>query len=119
MLALPLRLLQAIPALIGVSLVAFVLLYSTGDPTYVLLPPEAAPEQRQVFREAYGLNDPLMVQYAHFLGRMVQGDFGQSMSTRQPALNMVLERIPITLQLALTAMLLALCVAVPLGVLAA
>ena len=113
------RLLQAVPALLGVSLVAFVLLHATGDPTYVLLAPEATAEQRQAFRESYGLNDPILVQYARFLGRMVQGDFGSSLSTREPALAMVLQRIPITLQLALSAMAIGLAVAVPLGVLAA
>jgi peptide/nickel transport system permease protein len=119
MLSLPVRLLQSIPALVGVSLVAFAMLYATGDPTYVLLPPESTPAQREAFREAYGLNDPLMVQYARFLGRMVRGDFGTSMATREPVLGIVLQRVPITLQLALSAMTIALLVAVPLGVLAA
>ncbi|MFN8636116.1 MAG: ABC transporter permease [Chloroflexota bacterium] len=119
MVSLPVRLLQAIPALLGVSFVAFALLYSTGDPTYVLLPPEASPEQREAFRESYGLNDPLVVQYVRFVGRLVTGDFGTSMSTREPALGMVLQRIPATLQLAATAMTIALLVAVPLGVVAA
>jgi peptide/nickel transport system permease protein len=119
MVSLPVRLLQAIPALLGVSFVAFALLYSTGDPTYVLLPQEATPEQRQAFRESYGLDDPLIVQYVRFVGRLLTGDFGTSMSTREPALGMVMQRIPATLQLAATAMTIALLVAVPLGVLAA
>lgn len=119
MLALPMRLLQAIPALIGVTLVAFCLLYSTGDPTYMFLPPETSPEQRQAFREAYGLDDPLMVQYGRFLMRLSQGDLGNSLASRRPVLDIVLERVPITLQLALTSMAIALCIAVPLGVVAA
>jgi peptide/nickel transport system permease protein len=119
MVSLLLRLLQAIPALIGVSLVAFVLLHATGDPTYVLLPPEASAEQRRAFRESYGLDDPLAVQYMRFLGQLVQGDFGTSLSTREPAMEMVLRRVPVTLQLTLVAMAIALAVAVPLGILAA
>ena len=72
------RLLQAIPALIGVTAVAFVLLLSTGDLTQVLLPMQATDEVRAAYREAYGLDRPIPVQYAHYLSRLVQGDFGRS-----------------------------------------
>jgi peptide/nickel transport system permease protein len=113
------RLAQAIPALVGVSLIAFILLQLSGDPSYTLLPPEATDEQRAAFRQAYGLDQPLPVQYVRYVGRLVQGDLGTSFSYREPALSVVFRRYPNTLQLALLATILAVVIAIPLGVLAA
>ena len=113
------RTLRAVAALLLVTAVVFTLLRLSGDPAYVLLAPEATPEQRAAFRAQYGLDQPLPVQYARYLGRVVQGDFGQSFSFQAPALQVALQRLPATLELTLTAMALAVLVAIPAAVIAA
>ena len=70
------RLLQAIPALFGVTLVAFFLVQAGGDVVSTMLPAEATEEQIQAFRERYGLDRPLVFQYFTYLGQLIQGDFG-------------------------------------------
>ena len=77
------RLVQAVPSLLGVTLIAFVLLQLSGDVTQLLLPMEASEEVRADFRRAYGLDRPIPVQYAHYLARLLQGDLGQSFSYRR------------------------------------
>src|SRR6266850_1728746 len=86
------RLVQAVPSLLGVTIIAFVLLHLSGDVTQLLLPMEASEEVRADFRRAYGLDQPIPVQYAHYLARLLQGDFGQSFAYRRPAMEVVLER---------------------------
>jgi peptide/nickel transport system permease protein len=113
------RALRAAAALVLVTAVVFSLLHLSGDPAYVLLAPEATPEQRAAFRASYGLDQPLPVQYARYLGRVLQGDFGQSFSFQTPALQVVLQRLPATLELTLAAMLLAVAVSIPAAVWAA
>jgi peptide/nickel transport system permease protein len=113
------RLLRAVAALLVVTAVVFTLLHVSGDPAYILLTPEASPEDRAAFRAEYGLDRPLWVQYGRYLGRLAQGDFGQSLSFRTPAAAVALERLPATLELTLAAMTLAVLVSVPAAVLAA
>ena len=113
------RLLRAGAALLVVTAVVFTLLHASGDPSYILLPPEAGAEQRTAFRAEYGLDLPVWVQYARYLGRLIQGDFGQSLSFRIPAASVALERLPATLELTLAAMVLAVLVSIPAAVLAA
>ena len=113
------RALRAAAALLLVTAVVFTLLHLSGDPAYVLLAPEATPEQRAMFRAQYGLDQPLPLQYARYLARVVQGDFGQSLSFQAPALSVALERLPATLELTLAAMILAVGVSIPAAVLAA
>src|SRR5205823_4287455 len=113
------RLLQTVPALVGVTIIAFILLHLSGDPTYTLLPPEASDEQRAAFRRAYGLDQPLPVQYMSYLFHIVQGDLGTSFAFREPAIQVVFRRYPNTLQLALIASVLAVLIAIPAGVIAA
>jgi len=113
------RSVRAVAALVGVVAVVFVLLHLSGDPTYILLPLEATEEQRAAFRHHYGLDRPLAVQFAVYLERCLRGDFGQSFSFQVPALSVVLQRLPATLELTLAALLLAVALAVPAGVLAA
>jgi ABC-type dipeptide/oligopeptide/nickel transport system permease component len=117
--ALVTRALQAVPALIGITAVAFVLLHLSGDPSSVLLPPEATDEQRAAFRHAYGLDEPLPIQYVAYLGRLAQGDLGTSFAFRQPALQVVLRRFPNTIELAVIATILAILIAIPAGVVSA
>ena len=113
------RLLRAGAALLVVTAVVFTLLHVSGDPSYILLPPEAGAEQRAAFRAEYGLDRPVWVQYARYLGRLVQGDLGQSLSFQMPAAEVALARLPATLELTLAAMLLAVAIAIPTAVLAA
>ncbi len=113
------RLLQGVPALLGVTVVAFALLYLTGDPSQTMLPPEATETTRAAFRHAYGLDQPLPVQYLTYLGRLVQGDFGRSFAYNQPALQVVLQRLPATIELSTAALLIALSLAIPAGIISA
>jgi len=113
------RVLRAVAALLVVTAVVFTLLRVSGDPAYILLAPEATAEQRAAFRAEYGLDRPLWVQYGRYLGRLVAGDFGQSLSFRLPAAAVTLERLPATLELTLAAMALAVLVSLPAAILAA
>jgi len=113
------RLLQSLVVLFGVSFVVFAILFLTGDPALVLLPPDASAEDVRRFREAMGFNDPFFVQYGRFLKGALQGDFGQSVRHGEPAFDLVLERMPATFELAGAALLLALCLAIPAGILSA
>ena len=113
------RVLRAVAALLVVTAVVFTLLHVSGDPAYILLTPEASAEDRAAFRAEYGLDRPLWVQYGRYLGRLAQGDFGQSLSFRTPAAGVALERLPATLELTFAAMALAVLVSVPAAVLAA
>ncbi len=113
------RLATAILVVLGVSAVSFFLTFLTGDPAEIMLPPGATAAQITKFRAEWGFDDPLPVQYWRFLHRAVQGDFGISLRHGQSSLPLIAARLPATLQLTVTAMLLAIALAVPLGVLAA
>ncbi len=113
------RLLHGLFVLLGVSVVVFGLTWLTGDPASVLLPLNTPPDQVQVFRHNMGLDQPIPVQYASFLGRALHGDFGVSFRHRTAALPLVVERLPVTLRLMGAALLFAILVALPLGVIAA
>lgn len=113
------RLPQLALALLGVSFFTFVLLHLSGDPAQLLLPESAGPDEVARVRRELGLDDPLPVQFGRFLSHAVRGDFGRSLAFDQPALGLVLERLPATFELALAAAAVALVVTVPLGVLAA
>jgi ABC-type dipeptide/oligopeptide/nickel transport system permease component len=91
----------------------------SGDPVPLLLPPDAPRSEIFRVRAELGLDRPLPVQYAVFLGNVLRGDFGRSIHFRQPALQVVLGYLPATLQLGLTAFLLAALVALPIGVVSA
>jgi ABC-type dipeptide/oligopeptide/nickel transport system permease component len=113
------RLAQSVLVLLGVSFVVFFILYLTGDPALVLLPPDATAEDIRNFRETMGFNDPFIVQYGRFLGGALRGDFGQSVRHDEPAFDLVLERLPATFQLSGAALLVALLLAIPAGVVSA
>jgi len=113
------RLATALLVVLGVSAVSFVLTFLTGDPAEIMLPPGATAVQIAKFRAEWGFDDPLPVQYWRFLRRAVQGDFGISLRHGQSSLPLIAARLPATFQLTVTAMLLAIVLAVPLGVLAA
>jgi peptide/nickel transport system permease protein len=113
------RLLQAAAALLGVTAVAFLLVSLSGDPAFILLSPEAGEEQRAAFRKLYGLDQPLPLQYARYVGHVVRGDFGSSFAQGRPALIIVLERVPATLILTTAAVALGMVIGIPAGVIAA
>jgi len=113
------RLLQSLLVLFGVSLVVFLILHLTGDPTLLLLPPDATAEEIQRFRQAMGFNDPVLVQYLRFLRGAAQGNFGDSLRHGEPAFALVVERLPATLELTAAALLVALCLALPAGIVSA
>jgi ABC-type dipeptide/oligopeptide/nickel transport system permease component len=114
------RLVQSVGVVIGVSLVVFCLIrLIPGDPVMAMLPESASAEQRAQLRAELGLDHPLPVQYLIFAGRALQGDLGRSLFLHRPAAELVAHAFPATLLLAGTALLLALCVAVPVGILSA
>jgi peptide/nickel transport system permease protein len=109
------RLLQSVLTLLGVLTATFFLVRLAGDPTTLLLPVEATADEVASFRTALGLDQPLLVQYMKFLAHAVEGDFGISLRQRTPALGLVLERLPATLELALTSFILGLILAFAIG----
>ncbi|MFI5266146.1 MAG: ABC transporter permease [Chloroflexota bacterium] len=113
------RLGNAVVVLVGVTLVTFGLLQLTGDPLAAMLPVEASPESRQLVRTELSLDQPVPVQYLHFLGNAVQGKFGNSVRDPVSAMGLVLQRVPNTLQLVGLSLLIALLVGGLLGILAA
>jgi peptide/nickel transport system permease protein len=109
-----------IPTLFFVLLVIFLLMkLIPGDPAIVLLGPEASPSDIASFREELGLNKPLLVQFATYVGNILKGDLGRSMIYRQDVLSLILERLPTTLTLSLCALSLAIALGVPLGIFSA
>jgi ABC-type dipeptide/oligopeptide/nickel transport system permease component len=113
------RIAQAALALLGVTCVAFFLVSLSGDPAFILLTPEAGEAQRAEFRRMYGLDQPLVVQYARYIEHVARGDFGRSFALERPALEVVMDRVPATLELTCASVLLAILVGIPAGVLAA
>jgi len=113
------RLVRTIVVIWGVVTVVFVVMRLSGDPIALMVAPETPPEEVARIRDRMGLNDPLPVQYAVFLGGAVRGDFGTSLRYNADALEVVLDRVPATLQIAFAAFALAVVVAVPIGVLSA
>jgi len=113
------RLLQSVIVIIGVTLVSFLALQAGGDPTYLYVSERASQEEIEATRQALGFDRPLHEQYLSFVGDLTRGDFGQSLSYRQPAMEIVLDALPATIELTLFAMLLSIILAIPLGMLAA
>ena len=113
------RLMQGALVILGVTFVTFIALHLGGDPTYLYVNEHASAADIAAARAALGFDRPLPVQYAHFLAGLLHGDLGTSLTYKTGALGVVLEFLPATVELTLAAMLLAVGLAVPLGVLAA
>ena len=113
------RVLYAWAVIAGVSVLVFFLVRLGGDPTALFLPPESSVEEIARFRHQLGFDRPLLVQYLDFATRALKGDFGTSLRYQEPAMKLVLERFPATLQLSGLALLLSVVVGVPLGIVAA
>ena len=110
------RILQAIPVLLSVGLIAFAMFTYIGDPLSALLGQDATEAQRIAMVHLLGLDQPFYVQYVHFIWRALHGDFGLSYRIARPVAELLLERLPATIELVLTSALLAIAIGVPLGV---
>ncbi|MBB3944532.1 peptide/nickel transport system permease protein [Rhizobium skierniewicense] len=114
------RLLVAIPTLLIISVFVFSLQkLLPGDPILAMAGEERDPAVIELLREKYRMNDPVVYQYFYWIGSVVQGDFGVSLRTNQPVLELVAEKLPVTIQLALMSMFFAFAIGVPMGILAA
>ena len=113
------RLVQSLVALAIVSVVVFILARATGDPLHLILPMSATQEDYAEARRYLGLDRPYVEQYLSFVGKAVRGDFGTSLRARKPVIELIRERLPNSLKLAVFAMGISLAMAFPLGVMAA
>lgn len=110
------RLLQAILVMLVVALIAFLLFQYVGDPVSQMLGQDATPEDRARLRGDLGLDQPFYVQFGHFIGNAMQGDFGISLRQGRAVSTLIKERLPATLELAFAAALIAIVVGIPMGV---
>lgn len=113
------RTIQALVALIGVTTVVFIILHLSGDPVALMVPEGATAQDIELLREQFGFNRPLLVQFGDYLSSVARGDLGISYVQNTPVLDIVASRLPYTLQLASAALLIALVVGIPIGILAA
>ena len=114
------RLALSVPMLLGMSVLVFLIIRLVpGDPVLAVLGLNATPELVANLREDLGLNDPIYVQYVNWLGGVLQGDFGLDYRSNEPIGSMLLDRLPVTLELTGLALLLSIVLAIPLGVIAA
>src|ERR1700731_3101456 len=116
------RLVQAVPTFFGITLLSFIVLrLAPGDPVSLMVvgTQNLSPQDLATMRAAYGLDQPLPVQYLSWLGHLLQGDFGRSFQYKRPVLDMIQTALPNTLELAGLALLATIVVGVPLGVLSA
>lgn len=113
------RLLQIIPVLFIISFAVFLLVHVSGDPLATMLPPDADPAAVEEVRTALGLDKPVAEQYFIFVKNMLRGDFGTSYRYKQPAMQVVMERMPASVELAAWSLLFSIVVAIPLGILCA
>jgi peptide/nickel transport system permease protein len=111
--------LHSIVVLLGLIVVVFFVTHLIGDPASLMLRPEATEEQRQAVRDRLGLNDPMPVQFVRFFSGALRGDFGESIWQRIPALPIVLDRVPNTIYLASVTLLIAVPLAIILGIISA
>jgi peptide/nickel transport system permease protein len=111
------RLIQGVIVLLCVSFICFIIFRYTGEPVVTLAGVYATLKDREEIRNAYGLDRPFFVQYVHFIAGAARGDFGNSYVTRVPALGLIMERIPATVELVVTSAILALVLGTGLGVL--
>jgi peptide/nickel transport system permease protein len=109
------RLIQATGVVLAMSVIVFIGVYAIGDPVEILISPDADQLERERAIRALGLDLPLWEQYLTFLGRALQGDLGRSFVFNEPALKLILQRMPATLELAVGATVVALVIGVPLG----
>jgi peptide/nickel transport system permease protein len=111
------RIIGAVPVLLGISFLVFMLMHlAPGDPVSLLLGDDASPADVERVRREWGLDQPLLVQYWQFISRAMVGDFGRSIKFGEPVIKLVFERLPATVELATTSLLVAILIAIPIGV---
>ncbi|MBW2087116.1 MAG: ABC transporter permease, partial [Deltaproteobacteria bacterium] len=110
------RIVQALFCVVLITVIVFALTRISGDPVLLMVPPEATHEDIEKMREVLGLKEPIYVQYWKFISRAVQGDFGKSLRWGIPCLDLFVERFPNTLLLGSAAMLFAVIIGVPVGI---
>ncbi|MBI3024532.1 MAG: ABC transporter permease [Candidatus Tectomicrobia bacterium] len=110
---------RAVLVIAGVSFISFAVLFLSGDPTDTLVGEDWTREEVQRLHRDMGFDKPWIVQYTLYAGRAVRGDFGESLRYRRPAFDLIAERLPATLELALVALFLSIVLALPVGVLSA
>lgn len=114
------RILMLIPVLLGISLLIFTIMQLTpGDPAREILGEYATQEDVDNLRDEMGLNDPFLVQYARYIVRALQGDFGTSYQNRQPVIQQILQRYPTTIKLAFGSITVAVLIGIPVGIISA
>lgn len=114
------RILNMIPTLFIVAVIVFLITRMIpGDPAAVMLGPQAGAEEVKALSEKLGLDEPLHVQFLEYFGNIIQGDLGTSLAYSQPIIDLILERFPNTVILAISALLIAIIVGVPIGIIAA
>ena len=114
------RLLIAIPTILLISVLVFFLQkLLPGDPVLALAGEDRNPEILAFLREKYRLNDPLYVQYFHWVGNALRGDLGVSLRTQQPVTTLLAQKLPVTFQLALMALIIAVVIGIPAGIISA
>ena len=113
------RILQSLVVILGVIIITFMISRVLGDPVALLLPPEATPEQRAYLTRDLGLDRPLYIQLVVYVGKVVRGDFGLSFRHQEPAMKLLLDRVPASIYLSLVATLISICIALPLGIISA
>ena len=110
------RLLQSVLVMLTVGFIAFSLFNFVGDPVSLMLPPEATQADREEVRRNLGLDQPSYIQFIKFVGNALQGNFGISLRLGRPVSQLLVERLPATLELAMTAAMLGLFVGIPMGI---
>src|SRR5215208_1878089 len=113
------RLLQSVFVLIGVTSLVYCILFLTGDPTFLSVGTDASQEEVERVRRMLGFDRPWYIQYVEFLGKAVRGDFGTSLRQGLPVTQIVLERLPATLELSMAAIIISLLIAFPVGIVSA
>ena len=109
------RIIQSLIVVLVMSLIVFVGVHVVGDPVHILVSDDMTQEEVERFVKRLGLDRPLYEQYLHFLGNALQGDLGNSFVQAEPALKLILQRMPATMELALVALLMSILLGVPLG----
>ena len=114
------RLLLLVPVLVGILLVTFIIVHLIpGDPCVAMLGERATPAACQAFRQRFGLNDPLPAQFFRYLFNIAQGQFGDSIRFGRPVVDIIAERLPVTIELTICAMLFSTLIGIPLGIVSA
>src|SRR5262245_50090810 len=113
------RMLQSVFVIFGVTLLSFISLHASGDPTYLYANERASNEEIARLRVQLGFDRPLPEQYFNYLGQLARGDLGKSLRFDAPSLDLIVERLPATLELTIFAMVLSISLAIPIGIISA